>query len=273
MMKTLSLTIILNIMGAILFCPNAFAQKDEVFGQLSQKERELLTERLKLFGLLGLEKDRKRLERRRSLRASSVDLTKIIGPLQDHLKGDYLKRGQEELGVCSGGECLQGSSEGRMVFVDGEGNQHCYPNTTCEYYKCMEERYRCMDVGVEYFEKLAYPTCGAYVKNIKEGRFTTKGKEWIFNVMVCLQKGLFDECSLKGNCPVVENNQKTCEHITEFTLNFHPGCYIESGVGVCKLPLKDQINIWRTVGPYLTDRERIEAFKVVRYCAFGTPIN
>jgi hypothetical protein len=133
----------------------------------------------------------------------------------------------------------------------------------------MEEKYQCESVGVNYFTKLAHPTCNAYVKNINEGIFTKAGVEWIYTVMVCLQKGLIDECEVKGNCPTSSDKkeqEKTCNHITEFTLAYHPGCYINSGVGVCKLPMKDKLNIWKTVGPYLTARERQEAYKVVFQC-------
>lgn len=192
--------------------------------------------------------------------------------LNEDLKNAYFREAQAILGTCESGDCLK-VKEGAKVFEDELGEEHCYPNTNCDFYDCMEKKYQCMDVDVIYFKKLAKPTCEAYVSNIKKGIFSEKGKDWIYRVMVCLQKGLFDECSLKGNCPTSENNEKTCKHITEFTLEFHPGCYINSGVGVCKLPIKDQLNIWKTVGPYLTKRERQEAMKVVRYCAFGIPVN
>jgi len=87
--------------------------------------------------------------------------------------------------------------------------------------------------------------------------------------MVCLQKGLIDECEVKGNCQQTTDlleRKKTCEHITEFTLAYHPGCYINSGVGICKLPLKDKHSIWKTVSPFLTERERQEAYKVIFHC-------
>lgn len=204
-----------------------------------------------------------------TLSLQAQDMT--LQELNTDLKKAYYEQAKTILGECSGGDCLK-EEEGAKVFVDEAEETHCYPNTNCGYYDCMEKKYRCMDVDVVYFKKLAKPTCSAYVSNIKKGKFTEKGKDWIYRVMVCLQKGLFEECSLKGNCPQSENNSKTCNHITEFTLKFHPGCYINSGVGVCKLPIKDQLNIWKTVGPYLTKREKEEAMKVVRFCAFGIPI-
>lgn len=260
--------IILSLLFFLNVSPSLLAQEDLV----SPKERSLYMKRLKLFGLLETQKPEKE-EKQESGKAPLENLPqKLLGQLQASLETDYLNHAQKVLGRCEDEECLtKDSFEGR-VLIDQEGESHCYPYTNCEYYRCMEEKYHCMDVGVEYFKNLAKPTCEAYVSNVKKGKFSSKGKEWIFNVMVCLQKGLFEECSLNGNCPISESNEKTCKHITDFTLKFHPGCYINSGVGVCKLPLKDQINIWRTVGPFLTARERVEAYKVVRFCLFKTPI-
>ena len=83
--------------------------------------------------------------------------------------------------------------------------------------------------------------------------------------MVCLQKGLIDECELKKNCSK-PTKKETCDYITKFTLEFHPSCYLNSGVGVCKLPMKDKINIWRTVAKYLTRDELDQAISTVKSC-------
>jgi hypothetical protein len=147
--------------------------------------------------------------------------------------------------------------------------EFCFPSTVCGFYHCMEESYHCSDVGVNYFTKLAFPTCSAYVTNIANGNFSEKGVEWIYSVMTCLQKGLTDECVLNGNCPTsteASARKKTCDHITDFTLAFHPGCYLKSGVGVCHLPIQDKIAIWQTVNTYMTKREREEAYKVIFEC-------
>ena len=96
-----------------------------------------------------------------------------------------------------------------------------------------------------------------------------KGIDWIYRVMVCLQKGLVEECDANGNCVIPQDQtqgENTCDYITDYTLKFHPGCYINSGVGICQLPIKDQLAIWKTVEPYLTKRERQEAYKVMWHC-------
>lgn len=215
---------------------------------------QLILERINLFEL------DQRLDRSPSIIADS---STVISVLQDHLLLEYKPYLENILGTCDSGDCLRHTNDGSLLQV--KDREICFPNTNCNFYLCMEKKYRCSDVDVHYFTKLAYPTCNAYSQNLQKNKFTQKGVEWIYNVMVCLQKGLVEECEVEGNCSQ-ENQRKICDHITDFTLSFHPGCYINSGVGVCRLPLKDQINIWKTVGPYLTDRERVEAYKVVAYC-------
>lgn len=194
--------------------------------------------------------------------------------LEKDLKTNYLLTLEKIWGDCgsTSESCLTKKDDYQYLTLPKK--ESCFPYTTCGFYNCMEEKYKCESVGMTYFTKLAHPTCSAYVKNISQGMFTKAGVEWIYSVMVCLQKGLIDECEINDNCPISTNTSnngeliKTCNHITEFTLAYHPGCYINSGVGVCKLPMKDKLNIWKTVGPYLTGRERIEAYKVVFHCYF-----
>lgn len=192
-----------------------------------------------------------------------ADPSQVMFELEQDLMENYRPYLESQLGTCQDENCLSISEEGSVLKVASKSV--CFPYTNCGFYKCMEDKYRCSEVGVHYFSKLAYPTCSAYRANIKKNKFTQKGVEWIYNVMVCLQKGLVEECDVQGNC-AQETRKKVCDHITDYTLSFHPSCYINSGVGVCKLPLKDQLNIWKTVGPFLTDRERVEAYKVVAYC-------
>jgi hypothetical protein len=196
--------------------------------------------------------------------------------LETELRSTYLSKLESLWGECGSSpeSCL--SLKDDYLLLNLPKKEACFPYTMCGFYNCMEEKYSCEKVGVNYFTKLAFPTCSAYVKNINEEKFTKKGVEWIFSVMVCLQKGLVDECEIKGNCPIskdVRTQKKTCDHITEFTLAYHPSCYIKSGVGVCKLPLKDKENIWKTVAPFMTAREKQEAYKVIFQCFNPFPKN
>ena len=189
--------------------------------------------------------------------------------LENNLKTTYLTSLEKKWGDCGGTpeSCLTKKVD--YLYLTLPKKETCFPYTTCGFYNCMEDIYQCESVGVTYFTKLAHPTCSAYVENINEGLFSKDGVEWIYSVMVCLQKGLVDECVVNGNCiPSTNKKEKleTCNYITEFTLAYHPSCYLKSGVGVCKLPMKDKLNIWKTVGPYLTGREKQEAYKVIFQC-------
>lgn len=206
-----------------------------------------------------------------SLNSTAQEIPGIVvkAQLESELKTTYLHSLEKKWGDCgtSPESCLTKKDE--YLYLSLPQKEICFPYTMCGFYHCMEEKYQCESAGVNYFTKLAFPTCSKYVENIQSLKFTKLGVEWIYNVMVCLQKGLIEECEIKGNCQVSNDSlqrKKTCEHITDFTLSYHPGCYINSGVGVCKLPLKDKINIWKTVSPFLTERERKEAYKLVFHC-------
>jgi hypothetical protein len=201
-----------------------------------------------------------------SLNANAFnDASAISHELQTELMDDYLPSIQDILGHCEDGDCLiQGPGHSKKLKIN-ETESICFPYTECDFYRCMEEKYGCMQVGVNYFMELALPTCNQYVKNVGGHKFSKDGVEWIYSVMVCLQKGLVDECEVSGNCHK-ETQKKTCDYITDFTLKFHPGCYINSGKGICHLPLADKMAIWKTVRPFLTPREKIEAYKVIFHC-------
>jgi hypothetical protein len=187
----------------------------------------------------------------------------IISKLQKQIKGDYLDALKAQWGECPSGNCLGKISD--VYTYQFQKRSICLPYTSCGFYKCMEDKYQCKSVRSNYFTDLAYPTCSTYMKNINRNYFTKKGINWIYSVMVCLQQGLIQECDEKDNC-TKSTRKDTCEHITKYTLEFHPSCYLNSGVGVCKLPLKDKINVWRTVAKYLTSDETVQAFKVVFKC-------
>jgi hypothetical protein len=148
--------------------------------------------------------------------------------LERHLQQEYLEQVLETHGPCFGDQdCL--IDQKTHVEIQLEQQTLCYPYTRCGFYECMETQYPCSSVGLNYFTKLAAPTCRNYVSNIQQDRFSQEGVEWIYEVMVCLQKGLFEECGLEGRCQRA-TVRESCEYIVDFTLSFHPGCYLESGL-------------------------------------------
>ena len=204
-----------------------------------------------------------------SLAYANEEADHIKKQLQNELSNQYLKKLEMKWGNCGDNPASCLTKKDNYMIANFPGAEICFPYTMCGFYHCMENVYHCNDVGVNYFTDLAFPTCSAYEANIEKNNFSNKAIEWIYSVMVCLQKGLVDECEIAGRCPketAVDLQKKTCDHITDFTLQYHPGCYINSGVGVCHLPLKDKLNIWKTVNPFMTKREKKEAYKVIFEC-------
>lgn len=233
-----------------LISTNLFAQ------ELSLMEQKELTRRLELYGLTTPKEP--------ILIKGGNYNTEIISKLDRNIKENYIPNIITRLGHCEDGDCLRENNGKYHSLLTGSG-EVCLPQTRCEFYQCMEKKYQCETVGTDYFTKLAFPTCSKYLDNIEKRYFTQNGYDWIYSVMVCLQKGLIDECELNKNCKK-RSKKKTCEYITKFTLEFHPGCYLNSGVGVCKLPLQDKINIWRTVAKFLTRDEFKQAVATVKRC-------
>lgn len=238
-----------------LFISSSFA--------LTNFEQKELNRRIKLYGLDNPQSNKALIPQEESF--FNYD-TNIIRSLQDKILTTYIDKLQNQFGNCDKNNCV--INNGNYLSFETRGKKVCLPYTQCGFYSCMEEKYKCKPKGVNYFTDLAEPTCKTYVKNIQKKWFSQKGHDWIYSVMVCLQKGLIDECEIRGNCPE-DATSKTCEYITDYTLKFHPSCYLNSGIGVCHLPLKDKINIWRTVGKFLTSDERRQAYRVVLACIRG----
>jgi hypothetical protein len=247
---------------AILFTSSTlFADTNDLFHQFKSQDKAKFEELKKFIDLVENEEI--------EFNKSKVDQKKVDQlktELKTELLNDYINSLTKTLGPCLSSPCL--SNKNSYDILNLQNRQGiCFPDVDCEYYKCMEEKHQCMDEGYEYFENLAYPTCSNYVKRLGQNKFTQLGVDWIYRVMVCLQKGLVDECDKNGNClPGKKDNKENCDYMTEFTLEFHPGCYINSGVGICQLPMTDQLAIWKTVQPYLTKREKKEAYKVMWHC-------
>jgi hypothetical protein len=187
----------------------------------------------------------------------------IVQDLHTEIEQDFIPKLTDKFGDCGEKSCIE-FNDGKYYFK-GADKKVCLPWTACSFYSCMEEKYKCESQKINYFTELAEPTCNQYVKNIGNNYYSQEGKEWVYSVMVCLQKGLIEECEINENCDLA-NPRVSCPHIVEFTLDYHPGCYTNSGVGVCHLSFQDKWRIWNTVYPFMTKRERKQAWKVVWYC-------
>ena len=92
----------------------------------------------------------------------------IKDQLENELSTTYLQSLEAKWGECgsSPSKCLTNKDD--YMVVNLPKKEACFPYTTCGFYHCMEEKYQCESVGVDYFTKLAHPTCSAYVRNISE---------------------------------------------------------------------------------------------------------
>ena len=235
---------------------------------LTTEEENEFTRRLSLYGLL------EEVGSKLSKKFKDYD-NQIVSDFQYEIKTDYVIKVQSLLGKCDQENCIQ---ERRSTYfgrpyltLKTSDDTICLPYTDCEFYKCMEEKYQCDKHGIDYFTDFAYPACSNYKRNLAKKKFTQKGHDWIYSVMICLQKGLIDECEINNNCQQ-ESAKKTCEYIKSSTLTFHPDCYLNSGVGVCHLSIKDKVNIWRTIARFLTNDELKQAVETIKGCIIGERI-
>lgn len=190
-------------------------------------------------------------------------MASIENDLQTDIRENFIPLLEDKFGICGEKSCIE-YDEGKYILKLPQ-KDICLPWTACSFYRCMEDQYHCENQGVNYFTDLAEPTCNKYVENIGNNHYSQEGIEWVYTVMVCLQKGLIQECEIDGNCDLSQP-RVSCNHIVDFTLDYHPGCYINSGVGVCNLSFQDKWKIWNTVNPFMTKQERKQAWKVIWHC-------
>lgn len=191
----------------------------------------------------------------------------VINQVQTDILQNYIPTLEEKFGYCGDKTCIE-FRDGKY-YLNLPKKEICLPWTACSFYDCMEEKYNCEDQGVNYFTELAVPTCSKYMENIKNDVYSPEARDWVYEVMVCLQKGLIDECEVGEKCDLARPQPRiSCNYIVDFTLEFHPGCYINSGVGVCNLSFRDKWRIWKTIHPFMTKREKRQAWKVIWYCLF-----
>ena len=104
------------------------------------------------------------------------------------------------------------------------------------FYRCAEhwadhgagcgERGYLLGYGARYAERFVNET---------RPRMSTRGKQWIDDVLVCLQEELRAAIGVGTSC----------EDIRTTAFDQHPGCYIDSGA--CALPVFDLVRVVRTI--------------------------
>jgi hypothetical protein len=108
---------------------------------------------------------------------------------------------------------------------------------TCTFYRdCVEARYHCGVSGypIGYGEHY----CKAFTA--AKSRFDSRGKKWVSDTMLCLQRSLIPEAT--GSTSAV----KSCGALSQKAFSSHADCYV--GSGLCTLSPQDWLVIVETVG-------------------------
>nr|CAG8477417.1 150_t:CDS:2 [Entrophospora candida] len=128
------------------------------------------------------------------------------------------------------------------VHITGDCNNPA-PNSCNFYTDCLEKKFHCGATGYQIKYGLKY--CEKF-KN-SSNLFTSRGKKWITDTMLCLQNALV---------PTYNSNATTCSEITKTAFDSHPDCYVNSGL--CNIP-KDWYNIFATIGVHEKKYVEVEA--------------
>lgn len=104
---------------------------------------------------------------------------------------------------------------------------------TCDFYTCLESEYHCE--GTKYAYPLDYGLkyCTKYTQNLN--MFSPPGKQWVYDVRLCLQNAVLPETDCKSSCQKIQDD----------AFKSHPACYVNNGVFTL---FSDWIHIVRTVG-------------------------
>eukprot|EP00058_Branchiostoma_floridae_P013149 XP_002598637.1 hypothetical protein BRAFLDRAFT_67034 [Branchiostoma floridae] len=90
----------------------------------------------------------------------------------------------------------------------------------CDFYKCLEDKYRCGAKG--YPIGYGYRYCSRFRAYYDD--FNDEGKAWIDNVRKCRMKALV---------PIYKSKSYSCDEVKTLAFRSHSTCYVESGF--CKV--------------------------------------
>ncbi|KAJ3102398.1 hypothetical protein HDU97_000605 [Phlyctochytrium planicorne] len=140
-------------------------------------------------------------------------------------------------------------------------NSTCYapvPKTCDFYFDCLDKAHPC---GADGY---AQSYGGKFCRRFKENAplFSEIGQKWLWNVMSCLQGHLI---------PTLGNANATCDAIRKDAFKSHAGCYLNTGISICDIPILDWLHLVKTVGfPTLIEIDTLSMeVQVGGKCAIG----
>jgi len=114
-------------------------------------------------------------------------------------------------------------------------------DTTCDFYNCLETRLKCGPQG--YPIGYGFKYCNKF-KPLESDPLTAS---WVKPTRKCLQDFLAGEAA-KLPATFVPSAQY-CATLKDNAFNSHPDCYVNSGPGICALPVLSKAKIFGVVDP------------------------
>jgi len=112
---------------------------------------------------------------------------------------------------------------------------------SCEWYStCLTARYPfCSEHRDEYAESYGRKFCLAFEDSAQAGGFSDAGKQWVNDVMLCLQASLVHDL-------FQDSSPRSCTEVRSTAFDSHPSCYLQPAVGamgICDLSPQDLTKI------------------------------
>lgn len=124
----------------------------------------------------------------------------------------------------------------------------------CDYYRqCLEPRFKCGDTGypIGYGERY----CNKFLSLNTPNNLilSLAGVKWRNSTLKCLQ--------IELDLGVANHSFNSCDELTNYAFDSHPGCYTLASANICDLPIAD----WRVITsvPNFKDMTSVRSMKQI----------
>ncbi|MCB0347873.1 MAG: hypothetical protein KDD37_03515 [Bdellovibrionales bacterium] len=131
-----------------------------------------------------------------------------------------------------------------LLLFFAQGFSDCNPQAnSCGYYdQCLERAFPCEDNGysLSYGKKYCQKYLSLNTENsVSLFSLSPKGKIWRDHTLLCLQEELHKQWLGSGFA--------SCEDLTQYAFDSHPGCYTQSNPSFCDLKYSDWLLVTSVV--------------------------
>lgn len=129
-----------------------------------------------------------------------------------------------------------------LAKLNSEKTLFLNPDQKCDFYSCAAQAANDQKVcdladKQSYFLNYGEKYCKRFSSRTEKS-LSAEGRGWLNRTLACLQSSIVEGCNQKKECA-------NCGTIRKLAFDTHPYCYVSSGL--CKLSLKDQIEVAKTV--------------------------